>query len=109
MGRVLLDLRCDVCEYIQEDEYDHGGKGDYGPCPECTESIRILVQDGVIYKDECTPGTMRQIFSTGGFTLGTIANMSGTTGRTSNGTKYEVVGRPRRYDYRTKKFGGEVM
>lgn len=91
MGRVLLDLRCDNCEHIIEDEYAEGGQGFYGTCGKCGEGI------------------MRQIFSTGGFTLGTIANISGTTGRTSNGTKYEVVGRPRKYCYKTGKWGGEVL
>lgn len=91
MGRVLLDLKCNHCEYILEDEYDEGGKGDYGPCLECGQ------------------GRMLQIFSTGGFTLGTIANMDGKSGRTSDGTKFEVVGRPRKYDYKNKTFGSEVL
>jgi hypothetical protein len=104
--KVLLDLRCDICEHVVEDEYDHGGKGDYGPCSECTNADHNSVVLGL---GAIPIGTMRQIFSTGGFTLGSVANIKGKSGRTADGTKWEVADRPRIYDLKTGKFGSEAL
>jgi hypothetical protein len=93
-----MDLRCDVCGHVETDHYEQGGLGDYGSCIMCLQ-----------FNEEGKLGTMRQVFAIGGFTMGKISNIGGTTGRTSNGTKWEILDRPRKYDYVTKKFSGEVL
>jgi len=90
MGRVLLDTRCDKCHHEIIDDYDTGGKATYGDCPECGE------------------GQMRQILRTGGFNMNPASSLQGQTGRTTNGSKWEVVGTPRKYDAKTKTWGSQV-
>lgn len=90
MAKVLLDLRCDNCEHVVEDEYAEGGQGSYGTC------------------GKCAAGTMRQIFSTGGFTLGSVANIKGKSGRTADGTKWEVGSKLSKYSARKGEFTGEL-
>lgn len=107
--KVLMDLRCDVCDHTIEDHYDEGGLGDYSACPQCITDINSAIIQGLDELADAQPGRMRQIFSTGGFRLGTTAGLANTNGRTSNGTKWEVLHRPRKYDYASKKFGGEVL
>ena len=90
MARVLLDTRCNHCEHVEEDVYDHGGMIFYGDCPVCGE------------------GQMRQIFSTGGINMNPSSSLDGQTGRTSDGTKWTVKGSPRKYDAKTKTWGSQV-
>lgn len=83
---VIFDIKCDTCHLIVEDEWGTPGEPSYGKCPD----------------PECS-GEMKQMLAAVKFNI-----KAGAYGRTTNGTKWEVVGTPRKYNYRNGKFGSQV-
>jgi hypothetical protein len=66
----VFDIRCDDCGYTEENHLDKGGLEHYGPCPACSR------------------GLMRQLIAPVRFNM--TPRVETLSGRTSNGTKWEV-------------------
>lgn len=88
----VIDKQCDSCNHTEMDEYEpKAGLPDYGVCP------------------KCNAGLMKQMLCAPNFNMHNgLSGLDGKAGRTKDGTKWEIVGRPRKYDARTKTWGSEV-
>lgn len=89
----IIDVKCSHCEHTLEDQFEpKAGLPDYGTCAECGE------------------GLMRQMLCAPNFNMnGSAATVTNRSGRTTNGTKWSVASRPRKYDVKTGKYGSEVL
>jgi hypothetical protein len=82
--KVIFDIKCDKCENTIENHYDEGGLGQYGNCDKCDGVLRQVI-GAVSHKFTTPPDTASK-------------------GRTTNGKKWEIGSKPKKYNPATGTF-----
>ena len=86
MRRVIFDLKCDSCTHTVENNFDYPAQESYGTCT------------------ECNTGLLKQVI--GAITHTFHTPVDSVKGRTTNGMKFEVGSKVRRYHPATGTYSG---